>query len=314
MKAEPIVCEKSKRGRSPRIVHTHTFNAKEEAMRARNTTARWISGIGVVIIFAVFLSLIGPQAAEGAPGKADLVSPSGTITGSTIAFTWRRVSGATWYYLWINDARGKKVKAWYTAEQVGGAAGENNCSVMLSTELVGTCQWWIRTWNTEGYGPWSNAMSFTVSHTAPTWHHILPSNDGTSCTSSRFTCVMNDQAVLDRETGLVWERSPDTTKKDWAYARAHCYTREVANRKGWRLPTIEELASLVDNDNASPSLPTGHPFSNVQSWYYWSSTTYANDTSLARDVGFGNGDVSTNAKSLKDNVWCVRGGHGHDAY
>lgn len=157
-------------------------------------------------------------------------------------------------------------------------------------------------------------MTFTVSNTAPTWHQILPSNDGTQCNSSRFKCVMNNQAVLDRETGLVWERSPDTTKRDWATACSHCYQREVANRKGWRLPTIEELSSLVDNDNSNPALPTGHPFTNVQSSYYWSSTTGADSTSFAWYVHFNNGSVHFHVKSPSFYVWCVRGGHGHDGY
>jgi len=157
-------------------------------------------------------------------------------------------------------------------------------------------------------------MSFTVLNTAPTWHQILPSNDGTPCNSSRFKCVMNNQAVLDRETGLVWEKSPDTTTMTWTAACTHCYGREVANRKGWRLPTIEELSSLVDNDNSNPALPTGHPFSNVQSSSYWSSTTYVGNTSDAWGVGFATGVVGYVGKGINFYVWCVRGGHGHDAY
>lgn len=147
----------------------------------------------------------------------------------------------------------------------------------------------------------------TLDQTPPTWSQKLDA-------SERFELVLDDEAVLDKETGLVWEQAPDTTIRTWLSACSHCYMREVANRKGWRLPTIEELASLVDNDN-SPVLPTGHPFSNVQSSVYWSSTTYAGNTSLAWSVIFGNGLLSTFDKSSYSFcVWCVRGGHGHDAY
>ena len=42
----------------------------------------------------------------------------------------------------------------------------------------------------------------------------------------------------------------------------------VGGTKGWRLPSVAELASLVDPANSNPALPTGHPFSNVQSPFY----------------------------------------------
>ena len=40
----------------------------------------------------------------------------------------------------------------------------------------------------------------------------------------------------------------------------------------WRLPTINELESLVDCSRHTPALPGGHPFENVRD-VYWSSTT-----------------------------------------
>ncbi len=134
----------------------------------------------------------------------------------------------------------------------------------------------------------------------PVWSRVLPA-------SERFVLVMNnDEAVLDRETGLVWEKSPSTTTMNWYDAIAHCYTMEVGGRKGWRLPTVEELASLAP-------LPAGHPFQNVQS-FYWSATTDAGSTSFAWHVGLGNDVVFSVAKSFNVFVWCVRGGHGYDAY
>jgi hypothetical protein len=75
------------------------------------------------------------------------------------------------------------------------------------------------------------------------------------------------------------------------------------------------LASLVDQTQSSPALPSGHPFSNVQSILYWSATTDASDTSKAWGVGFTNGGVGSADKSDVNNmkhVWCVRGGQGVD--
>ena len=98
----------------------------------------------------------------GIPGKATLVSPSGTITDSTPAYSWNSVSGSTWYYLWVDDSTGTKIKQWYSADQAGCASG-GTCSVTSSTVLAdGAGQWWVQTWNGSGYGPWSDAMSFTL--------------------------------------------------------------------------------------------------------------------------------------------------------
>ena len=87
----------------------------------------------------------------------------------------------------------------------------------------------------------------------------------------------------------------------------------VSRRKGWRLPTIEELASLVDPKKVNPALPNGHPFEDAQSSNYWSSTTTASNTNFARGVNFFTSLVFSNDKSNGNFVWCVRGGQGHDA-
>ena len=144
----------------------------------------------------------------------------------------------------------------------------------------------------------------------------FPSWDKQINNSGRFKVLDDfaDAAVLDKETGLVWDQSPDTTTQNWFSALVHCYQREVGGRKGWRLPTIEELASLVDPNNpgGDPDLPPGHPFSNVQSSTYWSATTVAISTSLAWHVIFIDGFVGNVGKSSAFHVWCVRGGQGID--
>ena len=76
---------------------------------------------------------------------------------------------------------------------------------------------------------------------------------------------------------------------------------DPGNRKGWRLPTVEELASLV-------YLPSGHPFINVQSGAYWSSTTYEAYSGDAFGVYVGYGRFSSH-RSYRYYVWPVRGGN-----
>jgi len=152
------------------------------------------------------------------------------------------------------------------------------------------------------------------------WDKNLPANDTRDpCNSSRFKCVMGGAAVRDNETGLVWEQSPSKTELQWGESDVFlrgCNGRNLGNRKGWRLPTIQELASLVDGDPANTSilrLPPGHPFSsNVQPFGYWSATSVAASTSHAWGVNFGDGGVFSDGKSDTLLVWCVRGGQGVD--
>jgi Protein of unknown function (DUF1566) len=132
-----------------------------------------------------------------------------------------------------------------------------------------------------------------------------------------------DAAVFDKETGRVWEQRPSTELFPWTVlstpvpgatapdALSHCYQLEAGGRKGWRVPSIEELASLVDTSQPSLTLPTGHPF-NVNATPHWSSTTNANDATRAWAVGFSTGTVFNPVKTNTREVWCVRGGQGID--
>jgi hypothetical protein len=139
-------------------------------------------------------------------------------------------------------------------------------------------------------------------YATPSWDQTLPA-------STRFIVLsnFNGEAVLDRETGLVWERSPSTIQRNWLNAQDSCPSREVGGRLGWRLPTVQELASLADRTQSDPTLPAGHPF-DVQSSFYWSATPSAAHSGDAWVVYFGDGDVFTSSPANTLYVWCVRGG------
>ncbi len=149
-------------------------------------------------------------------------------------------------------------------------------------------------------------------YATPSWDQQLQCD--TTATCPRFIVLSNwgNAAVLDRETGLVWEQSPSTGTDDWIGAQIHCNQLTVGNRKGWRLPTIQELASLIDPTRSIPSLPIGHPFSNVQSSRYWSATTAVFNGTFAWVVVFDVGVVGLGDKGGNDYAWCVRGGQGVD--
>jgi hypothetical protein len=165
----------------------------------------------------------------------------------------------------------------------------------------------------EPSGPPGPTMK-TLDQIPPTWSQKLQC-DTTAC--PRFELIMDGAAVLDKETGLVWEKSAWRTTPLWNAAISLCSDLVLGGRKGWRLPTVEELTSLVDPTQDFPALPNGHPFVDVYEGSYWSATTDAHNASDARSVFMGgNGNVGSGVKDgpFSRGVWCVRGGQGYDGY
>ncbi len=137
--------------------------------------------------------------------------------------------------------------------------------------------------------------------------------------AQRFVVLaaFGNAAVRDNETGLVWEQAPAITLHQWSIARFQCTSRTTGNRRGWRLPSIHELSSLIDPTVAipGPTLPAGHPFTIVQSANFWSATPDADGPSLAWFVSFGSGTVINGGnKNGSVGAWCVRGGMNAEAY
>ncbi len=142
---------------------------------------------------------------------------------------------------------------------------------------------------------------------------VTQNQDKATPVPQRFVILpaFTNDAVLDKQTGLVWEKSPQTTSARWSVAHRTCIEKNVGGRKGWRLPSLPELSSLVDPSVAppGPTLPQGHPFLAVQSAVYWSATRADEDPkgSWAVHFGLGGGATFINwAHSVQ--AWCVRDG------
>jgi hypothetical protein len=142
---------------------------------------------------------------------------------------------------------------------------------------------------------------------------VVNKPDTAIAAAQRFVILpaFNNDGVLDKVTGLVWEKSPQTASSRWSVARRTCVENNVGGQKGWRLPSLSELQSLVDPSIAppGPTLPPGHPFLAVQSAVYWSETRPGEDPKGAWAVhfGLGGGAVFINwAHAVQ--VWCVHDG------
>ena len=98
--------------------------------------------------------------AASLPSAASLVGPSGSVTSSNPTYTWRKVTGATQYLLYVSGPSGVLIQKWYTPAQA--ACGVTTCSVVTGvTHAVGRYTWKVQTWSPAGYGPWSSITNFT---------------------------------------------------------------------------------------------------------------------------------------------------------
>jgi len=130
-----------------------------------------------------------------------------------------------------------------------------------------------------------------------------------------------DGTVTDNLTGLMWTKDAGAPTvgscsggtRTWQEGLDYIVCLNGNNYLGhtdWRLPNINELASLVNAGQSNlATWLIGQGFSNVQSYIYWSSTTSANDANLAWFVGMYAGNVTNGgAKGDSTYVWPVRGG------
>lgn len=144
-------------------------------------------------------------------------------------------------------------------------------------------------------------------------HEYLP--------AQRWEVVYGGGAVVDKETGLIWQRQTGTATMLWPQAAGVCNVLGVPNilnpHRGWRLPTVQELSSLAPLTQQSP-------FTNVQwdgKWYWTSTINTASRPYHAGDgedypsvyaVGFSpTGSYVSSRETqpglgLASGVWCVR--------
>ena len=136
-----------------------------------------------------------------------------------------------------------------------------------------------------------------------------------------------DGTVTDTRTGLMWKKCSESLT--WNSANSSCagtiqgFTWEGAlsrasnvnvgsageklGHNDWRLPSVKELASLVERKCFNPAVNMTFLL-NTEPSYYWSSSPLVSGTSNAWVVDFNAGIINDGDKTFVYFVRLVRGG------
>lgn len=132
----------------------------------------------------------------------------------------------------------------------------------------------------------------------------------------RFEFIDDGAVVVDHASGLQWMRC--SLGQNWN--GTHCaglaerYTWDQANtpparagNDGWRLPTVEELQTLVEYRVFNPAI-NPQAFPNTPPSNFWSSSEAAYDALYAWSVHFANGFSNWRHKRQRFEARLVRDG------
>ncbi len=113
--------------------------------------------------------------------------------------------------------------------------------------------------------------------------------------------------ITDTKLGLLWQDNPaaKSTEKKWKSAKKYCKSLSLDGYSDWRLPSYDELLSIVDYDRHSPAIIPS--FRNIVYGYYWSASQDVSHAQRAWCVAFDHGGTNSSTKSNDwYNVRCVR--------
>jgi len=113
--------------------------------------------------------------------------------------------------------------------------------------------------------------------------------------------------VKDPTTNLIWEDTTHTSEDKITFdeAKTYCETLKITEVSGWRLPTLNELLTIVDYTRADPAILK--EFNHVKSGtVYWASTPYVRSRDEFWGVDFKDGTTDGTSRNYSRYVRCVK--------
>jgi hypothetical protein len=197
-------------------------------------------------------------------------------------------------YTFITKSMGSRTLYAWAKDAAGNVSASKSATVFISAVRL------PRTGQTSTYGTRDDgALRMGVAWPVP-----------------RFKDNLNG-TVTDNLTGLVWLKNANCFgEKNWNdaltaannLASGSCGMTDGSKAWDWRLPNRKELMSLVDRSKYNPPLPPLNLFSNVEA-FYWSSSSCSGNTNNAWGMSMVlGGSAHSYGKGQSSCVWPVRDG------
>lgn len=127
-----------------------------------------------------------------------------------------------------------------------------------------------------------------------------------SFANAEFT-QKSESIILDSKTGFLWEdtKTSKTTLRTFKEASAYCKDLELDGQKGWIIPNLKELFSIV---NTQAYNPTSFPqFKFTAADTYWTTRLYSRGISNdAYTITFKTGSLYRRNMDDKFFVRCLK--------
>lgn len=123
--------------------------------------------------------------------------------------------------------------------------------------------------------------------------------------------MVGNGVVYDKSTGLKWQQIAAPSKYvalsggGFPDATSYCTTLNL-NGTGWRLPSVGELETLIDETLYAPSIDrTAFPNMPTDDLLFWTQSTYSLSTDFFWAVSFDYGLAEVQSQSQSHYVRCV---------
>lgn len=112
--------------------------------------------------------------------------------------------------------------------------------------------------------------------------------------------------VVDKVNHIYWQDNQESmeSSEDWDDAVSYCSNLVLDGMKEWRLPTFQELLSIVDFGRVHPAINKAFEYTNDDT--YWSATEFALTSARAWIIDFRTGESFYSYTSTNHTVRCVK--------